>query len=162
MKNNEPIWSSLVLGLHDALVSTLGLVTGLAFADATQYIIILTGIIAAVSAGLSMTASEYLSQKSGGNSSTAMWRGIMTGVAYVFTAAALLIPFALSMNPVVAVSLTYVISIAIIFGFNYLKSKIMAQNFWAAFIEMLVVCFVVTTVAFAIGESARVLFGIVV
>ncbi len=160
MKKNEPIWSSLVLGMHDALVSTLGLVTGLAFADATQYIIILTGIIAAVSAGLSMTASEYLSQKAGGNSTTAMWRGVMTGIAYVFTSALLLVPFVLFRNPFVAVSATYIVGVAIIFGFNYLKSKMNAQKFLPAFIEMLVVCFVVTTVAFIIGESARVLFGI--
>jgi VIT1/CCC1 family predicted Fe2+/Mn2+ transporter len=160
MKKNEPIWSSLVLGMHDALVSTLGLVTGLAFADATQYIIILTGIIAAVSAGLSMTASEYLSQKAGGNSTTAMWRGVMTGIAYVFTSALLLVPFVLFRNPFVAVSATYIVGVAIIFGFNYLKSKMNAQKFLPAFIEMLVVCFVVTTVAFIIGESARILFGI--
>lgn len=160
MKKNEPIWSSLVLGMHDALVSTLGLVTGLAFADATQYIIILTGIIAAVSAGLSMTASEYLSQKAGGNSTTAMWRGVMTGIAYVFTSALLLVPFVLFRNPFVAVSATYLVGVAIIFGFNYLKSKMNAQKFLPAFIEMLFVCFVVTTVAFIIGESARILFGI--
>ena len=160
MKKKEPVWSSLVLGMHDALVSTLGLVTGLAFADATQYIIILTGIIAAVSAGLSMTASEYLSQKAGGNSTTAMWRGVMTGIAYVFTSALLLVPFVLFCNPFVAVSATYIVGVAIIFGFNYLKSKIDAQKFLPAFIEMLVVCFLVTTVAFAIGESARILFGI--
>ena len=160
MKKNEPIWSSLVLGMHDALVSTLGLVTGLAFADATQYIIILTGIIAAVSAGLSMTASEYLSQKAGGNVRGALMRGVMTGVAYVFTSALLLVPFVLFRNPFVAVSATYIVGVAIIFGFNYLKSKIDAQKFLPAFIEMLVVCFVVTTVAFIIGESARVLFGI--
>lgn len=160
MVRKEPVWASLVLGMHDALVSTLGLVTGLAFADATQYIIILTGIIAAVSAALSMTASEYLSQKAGGNMRGAMRRGIMTGIAYVFTSGLLLIPFALFRNTFIAMSATYIVGTAIIFGFNYLKSKIDAQKFLPAFIEMLVVCFLVTTVAFAIGESARILFGI--
>lgn len=160
MKKNEPIWSSLVLGMHDALVSTLGLVTGLAFAAATQYVIILTGMIAAMSAGMSMMASEYLSQKAGGNSRGAFMRGIMTGAAYVFTAAMLLVPFVLFRNPFIGVFATYLVGVAIIFGFNLLKSKMNAQKFLPAFIEMLAVCFVVTTVAFIIGESARVLFGI--
>lgn len=160
MKKNEPIWSSLVLGMHDALVSTVGLVTGLAFADATQYIIILTGIIAAVSAGLSMMASEYLSQKAGGNMRGAMRRGIMTGIAYVFTSIMLLMPFMFVVNPFVAVFTTYIVGVFIIFIFNYLKSNMNHQRFWPAFTEMLVVCFLVTTVAFAIGESARILFGI--
>lgn len=160
MEQHEPVWSSLVLGTHDALVSTLGLVTGLVFADANRYIIILTGIIAAVTAALSMTASEYLSQKAGGNTRSAMWRGIMTGIAYMFAATALLLPFVFEINSYTALFSTYVISVFIIFIFNFLKSKMNYQKFWSAFIEMLLVCFVVTVVAFFIGESARILFGI--
>jgi len=160
MKKNEPIWSSLVLGMHDALVSTLGLVTGLVFADANRYIIILTGIIAAVTAALSMMASEYLSQKAAGNTRSAMWRGIMTGIAYIVASGALLVPFVFEINSYAALFSTYIIGVFIIFIFNFLKSKMNYQKFWSAFTEMLVVCFVVTTVAFFIGESARILFGI--
>jgi VIT1/CCC1 family predicted Fe2+/Mn2+ transporter len=160
MGKKDTVWSSLVLGTHDALVSTLGLVTGLVFADANRYIIVLTGIIAAVTAALSMTASEYLSQKAGGNTRSAMWRGIMTGLAYVFAAAALLLPFVFEINSYIALSSTYIVGVLIIFIFNLLKSKMNYQNFWPSFIEMLLVCFIVTIVAFSIGESARILFGI--
>ena len=86
-------WGSAVLGMHDAIVSTVGLVVGLVFADATQYAILLTGIIAAVAAGLSMTASEYLSARAAGNSDIAIKCGIATGAMYLFTAAMVLMPF---------------------------------------------------------------------
>ncbi len=160
MRVTDSVWSSLVLGMHDALVSTLGLIVGLAFADATQYIIVLTGIIAASAAGLSMMASEYLSQKAGGNMRGAFRRGVMTGVAYVFTAAMLLVPFLFISNTMIAVIMTYVVATSIIFFFNYLKSKLNGQRFWAAFFEMMMVCFVVTMASFIIGEGAKVLFGI--
>lgn len=162
MKVEDYVWSSLVLGMHDALVSTLGLVVGLSFADATQYIIVLTGLIASVAAGLSMMASEYLSQKAGGNMRGAFRRGIMTGAAYVFTAAMLLVPFLFISNTLIAVIMTYVVATSIIFFFNYLKSKLNGQRFWAAFFEMMMVCFVVTMASFIIGEGAKVLFGIVI
>ncbi len=160
MQTKDSFWSSLVLGMHDALVSTLGLVVGLAFADATQYVIVLTGTIAAVTAGLSMTASEYLSQKAGGNARGATVRGLMTGAAYVATAGMLLIPFVFTPNTIIATMMTYVVAVAIIFFFNFLKSKLNAQNFWPAFIEMLAVCFLVTFAAFLIGEGAKVFFGV--
>ena len=158
----DSVWSSLVLGMHDALVSTLGLVVGLAFADATQYIIVLTGIIAASAAGLSMMASEYLSQKAGGNMRNAFRRGIMTGVAYVFTAAMLLVPFLFISNTVIGVLMTYVVATSIIFFFNYLKSKLNGQRFWPAFFEMMMVCFVVTMASFIIGEGAKLFFGVTI
>ena len=160
MKQNEPIWTSLVLGMHDALVSTIGLVTGLAFADANQYIIVLTGIIAAVSAALSMTASEYLSQKAGGNSKSALFRGIMTGGAFVFTSGLLLVPFLLISRPFYAIYLTYFVAISIIWFFNYVKSRLSGGRFWPRFFEMIIICAIVTATAFVLGEGAKLLFGI--
>ena len=162
MKLNDSVWSSLVLGMHDALVSTLGLVVGLAFANATQYIIVLTGIIAAASAGLSMMASEYLSQKADGNMRGATKRGIMTGVAYVFTACMVLVPFLFISNMVVAVIMTYIVAISVIFFFNYVKSKLNGKRFWPAFFEMMLVCFVVTMASFIIGEAAKIFLGITI
>ena len=162
MQTQDSFWSSLVLGMHDALVSTLGLVVGLAFADATQYIIVLTGTIAAVSAGLSMLASEYLSQKAGGNARDAATRGALTGGTYVATAGMLLVPFVFTSNTIIATIMSYVVAVAIIFFFNFLKSKLSTQNFWPAFIEMLSVCFLVTFAAFLIGEGAKVFLGITI
>lgn len=155
MSKQEPLWASLVLGMHDALVSTLGLITGLVFAATPQHIIVLTGLIAAVSAGLSMTASEYLSQKTDGNTRNAIWRGIMTGIAYIFSAFMLLVPFMFFKNSFINIVITYLVGALIIFIFNYLKSLLTGQRFWGHFAEMLIICTIVTTVAFLIGETAK-------
>ncbi|MCR4917625.1 MAG: VIT1/CCC1 transporter family protein, partial [Alphaproteobacteria bacterium] len=78
-------FGSIVLGMHDALVSTLGLISALVFASAENYVIILTSIIASVAAGLSMMASKYLAEKANGVLTGAIGQGVLTGIAYVVT-----------------------------------------------------------------------------
>ena len=152
MKMKNYFWGCAVLGMHDAIVSTIGLVVGLVSADATQYVILLTGVIAAVAAGLSTRADGRLD--------VARYCGAATGVVYIFTAAMVLMPFVFIANSVLAMLLSYFVAIAIIFFFNYMKSKLSGERFWPHFTEMLIICVVVTLAAFLIGECAKVLWGI--
>ncbi len=148
------------MGMHDAMVSTIGLVTGLVFAAADKYTVILTCIIASVAAGLSMAASEYLAARADGKSDIAIWRGIATGTAYVFTVGFLIVPFVFITNTIYAILMTYVIAISIIWFFNFVKSRLCSERFWPRFLEMLTICAIVTATAFVIGEGARIFFGI--
>ena len=65
-KDNFYAAGAIVLGMHDALVSLTGLIAGLAIAMADRHSIILTAIIASVTASLSMGASNYLSVRANG------------------------------------------------------------------------------------------------
>ena len=150
----------MVLGLHDAMVSTIGLITGLVFAAGNQYAIVLTGIIASVAAGLSMTASEYLAARADGKSDLAILRGLATGATYVLTATFLLVPFIFIRNTIYAVIMTYIIAISIIWFFNFVKARLCGEKFWPRFLEMLTICAMVTAAAFIIGEGAKIFFGI--
>ena len=66
-KNNFRSAGAIVLGMHDALVSLTGLIAGLAVAMADRYVIILTAVIASITASLSMGASNYLAVRAGDN-----------------------------------------------------------------------------------------------
>ena len=90
IKNN--LMGAIVLGMHDALVSQTGIIAGLTFSLANRYIIIMTAIISAVAAGLSMAASNYLAQKTSKNNH-AVTIGTVTGLAYLCTSFLLIIPF---------------------------------------------------------------------
>ena len=159
-QNSYSFWGCAVLGMHDAIVSTTGLVVGLVFAAAGQYAVLLTAIIASVAAALSMTASEYLATRADGDGEIAILRGIATGAAYMFTAGMVLCPFLFIKNSFVAMGMTYVVAISVIWFFNYVKSKLCHEKFWKNFIEMLCICAIVTTAAFLIGEGARIFFGV--
>lgn len=153
-------WGCAVLGMHDAIVSTIGLVVGLVSASATQHVILLTGVIAGVAAGLSMTASEYLATRVDGNIDVARHCGLATGAAYIFTTSMVLMPFVFISNTVVAMLASYFVAVSVIFFFNYVKSRLSRTRFWPHFIEMLTICAIVTFAAFLIGEGAKILWGI--
>ncbi len=54
----------VVFGMEDALVSTLGALTGIAVGSQSGYIVILSGIVLVFVEALSMSAGSYLSSKS--------------------------------------------------------------------------------------------------
>lgn len=56
---------AMVLGMHDALVSLTGLIAGIAFTMPRRRDIVLTAIIASITASMSMAASNYLAEKAG-------------------------------------------------------------------------------------------------
>ena len=53
-----------VLGANDGIVSTASLLVGVAAADATQSVILMTGVAALVAGAMSMAAGEYVSVSS--------------------------------------------------------------------------------------------------
>ena len=150
---------AMVLGLHDALVSQTGIIAGLAFALADNRLIVLTGVIAAVAASLSMAASNYLACKTDENPN-AIAAGIYTGITYLITAALLIAPFAIFSDRLYALILTFAITVSVIFLFNLCISRARGQPFLRRFLEMLAICFTVSIVAFGIGQAARHFLGI--
>jgi vacuolar iron transporter family protein len=67
MKNLRHAISSyireIIFGLEDALVSTLGAITGIAVGAGSTYIVILAGLVLIVAESTSMAAGSYLSTK---------------------------------------------------------------------------------------------------
>lgn len=158
-KNNFKSAGAIVLGMHDALVSLTGLIAGLAVAMADRYYIILTAIIASITASLSMGASNYLAMRA--NNQKHPIRGAMyTGGAYMITCAMLILPFFIFENRWLEIATTLVTAIFIIFIFNWGVGRIQHQPYIKKFIEMVTVCTTVSIVAFFIGWCAKYCLGI--
>lgn len=149
--------SPIVLGMHDAIVSLLGLIAGLYFAFTDSTIIIISCIIASITAALSMAAANYLAVKTT-NSATALRSGLYTGAAYLITCAFLILPFFFFQHRTIAIIAVFAIAVLIIFLFN--RIFYCGKNCYRHFFEMLTICTIVSIAAFFIGESAHYLFGI--
>lgn len=149
--------SAIILGMHDAIVSLLGLIAGLYFAFTDTKIIIISCIIASITAALSMGATNYLAVKSAGDA-PAVKSGIWTGLAYLATCAALIMPFFVFQHQTVAIVSVFLIAILIIYLFNRVFYH--GHSFYRHFAEMLIVCTIISIVAFVIGEAAHYMFGI--
>ena len=152
--------SAIVLGMHDALVSQTGIITGLAFALTDNRLIIMTCVISAVSDGLSMLASNYLAERERTTLKNSIIAGICTGIAYLGTSALLLIPFFITDDVYPAILSSFTIAVIIIFLFNYCMGRHSECGMWHRFFEMLTICTGVSIIAFVIGDIAKHILGI--
>lgn len=108
---------------------------------------------------MSMTAANYLAVKTD-NVHNARISGFTTGAAYMITSILLLVPFAIFANVNIAFISTILIAIGILFGFNFFVGYHRKRDFIKPFIEMLVICTVVSVIAFIIGQYAKVFLHI--
>jgi len=157
MANKFDPKSAIILGMQDAIVSLLGLIAGLYFAFTDTKIIIISCVIASITAALSMSAANYLATRAT-NNDHALWAGFCTGAAYLATCAALILPFLIFNHQTIAIVSVFLIAILIIYLFNLVCYH--GREFYRHFAEMLIICTIISVVAFAIGEAAHYLFGI--
>jgi VIT1/CCC1 family predicted Fe2+/Mn2+ transporter len=147
------------LGLQDAIVELTGVITGLALALADNRMIVLTVIVTGAAGAMSMTAANYLAQKTD-NNKNAVAAGIATGASYILTALFLLIPFLIMIHHITALVFTFITAATVIFIFNYIIGKIGGRPWHKQFMEMIIVVGIVSTAAFAIGLLAKRFLGI--
>ena len=151
---------SIVLGLNDALVEILGTLAGLTFALQNNRLVALAGVIAGIAGALSMSSSEYLSNKSEGKIDMAVKSAIFTGIAYLVAVVLLVTPFLVFQSPWLSLGVAVFDSIFVVFVFSYYISVANDQPFKKRFFEMATLSTAVGLISFALGYLARVIFGI--
>lgn len=152
---------SVVLGLNDALVEFTGALAGFTLALSDHKLIALTGSITGIAAALSMASSEYLSTKSEGDKSKHPAKAaIYTGIAYIITVVALVAPFILISNVLIALGVMLAMALIIIALFNYYYSVARGESFRKRFLEMAVLSFSVAGISFLIGYALKTFTGI--
>lgn len=151
---------SVVLGLNDALVEFTGALAGFTLALSDSKLIALTGSITGIAAALSMASSEYLSTKSDGDTKHPVKAAVYTGIAYIFTVVALVMPFILCNNVLIALAVMLGIAVLIIALFNYYYSVARDESFRKRFTEMAVLSFGVAALSFGIGYLLKLFTGI--
>ena len=157
MKKTFDAAGSIILGMHDAIVSLTGLIAGLGFAFTDVNIIILSCIISSITASLSMGAANYLAVKTV-DKKNAVRAAVYTGAAYMATCALLIVPLIIFYNRIIALIAVFIIVILIIYLFNFIFYK--RNQFTRHFYEMLTICLTVSLIAFIIGEMAKYFLGI--
>lgn len=151
---------SIVLGLNDALVEILGTLAGLTFALQNTKLVALAGIIAGIAGALSMSSSEYLSNKSEGKHEGAVKSALFTGMAYLVAVVFLVAPYLIFTSPFTALLVAVFDSILVVFVYSYYISVANDQPFRRRFSEMVILSTVVGLISFGLGYLVRILFGI--
>ncbi len=151
---------SIVLGLNDALVEILGTLAGLTFALQNTKLVALAGIITGIAGALSMSSSEYLSNKAEGKEDLAIKSAVFTGIAYVIAVVFLVAPYLIFTSVFISLLVALFDSILVVFLFTYYISVANDQPFRKRFVEMVVLSSVVGLISFALGYVVRIFFGI--
>lgn len=151
---------SIVLGLNDALVELTGALAGLTLALQNTSLIALTASITGIAASMSMAASEYLSTKTEESRKTPGRAALYTGIAYVVTVLALILPYLLFDNLFVCLAIALLIAVLIIAAFNYYVSVAEDEPFRRRFVEMAGLSLSIATLSFGVGFLIRELFGV--
>ena len=152
---------SMVLGLNDALVELTGSLAGFTFAMQNTRLIALSGLIIGISATFSMASSEFLAARSEGRSD-ALKSCTYTGIAYLITVVALVLPYLVlgSAQYILALVCMLVVVVLIIAGFTYYTSVAMDQPFRSRFVEMAGISIGVAVVSFFVGILAKQVLGV--
>lgn len=154
---------SIVLGLNDAMVELTGTLAGLTFALQNGKLVAASGLITGIAAAFSMAASNYLSERAERNPNAGR-SALYTGGAYLITVALLILPYLLvpqvNSGIYISLGLTLLVTIAIIFGFNFFISVAKDMPFKPRFLEMLGISMGVATFSFLVGLVVRKVFGV--
>ncbi len=150
---------SMVLGLSDALVELAGSLAGFTFALENTKLVALSGLIVGISATFSMASSEFLSAKSEGRKD-AFKSCAYTGIAYLLTVVALILPYILISTPIIALAVMIGIIVLIIAGFTYYTSVAQDLKFGSRFFEMAGISIGVAVISFGVGILAKMLLGV--
>lgn len=151
---------SIVLGLNDALVELTGALAGLTLALQNTKLIALTGLITGIAASFSMAASEYLSTKTEGSDQSPLKAAIYTGVTYIITVIALIMPYLILSNFYMALVCTLCIAVGIIALFNYYTSVAKDLAFRQRFLEMAGLSLGVAALSFLVGLGLRLILHV--
>ncbi len=151
---------SMVLGLNDALVELTGALAGFTLAMQNTRLIGMAGLITGIAASLSMAASEYLSQKSETSDKSPVRAALYTGSTYIVAVALLVLPFFLVNSYYLAIGITLLLVLLIIWLFSYFVSVVREISFRHFFLEMAGISLGVALISFGIGWIARLLFHV--
>ncbi|MBQ4620542.1 MAG: VIT1/CCC1 transporter family protein [Clostridia bacterium] len=152
---------SMVLGLNDALVELTGSLAGFTFAMQNTRLIALSGLIIGISATFSMASSEFLAGRSEGRTD-ALKSCTYTGIAYLITVVALILPYLLfpAHQYVAALICMLIVVVLIIAGFTYYTSVAQEKPFKSRFLEMALISIGVAVVSFFVGILAKKFLGV--
>lgn len=151
----------IILGMNDALVELTGSLAGYTLAMQNGKVIAMAGLITGISATLSMAGSGYLSAREE-DGKNAVKSTVFIGLSYLITVVLLILPYLLfpAGAYIWALTVTLLIAMMIIAGFNYYLSVAKERSFRRGFWTMAGISLGVAAISFLVGYVVKNILGI--
>jgi len=159
MKIHIPIRET-IFGAEDGIVSTLGVVVGVAAGTNNRDIVILTALVLVVVESISMAAGTYLSNKSEMEVAHLSVRNIFSksisgsffmGLSYILGGLTSIMPF-FFLSPSQAILPSIALSIAVLFTIGFIKGQLAGINKIKSGLEMSLVSISAAALGYLIGK----------
>jgi VIT1/CCC1 family predicted Fe2+/Mn2+ transporter len=171
-----PFLRDIIFGVHDALLTNIGIITGFVAALQENHLILLAAIIDVVISAFAMAFGTYLSRtsesdylkgqldaKAHADLEDVMANPIVAAVVmwftYVISGSIPLIPFMFGLLPQDAVRYATVLALIVFFIVGYLKGAITRTNRWLSGLQFLLFGSIAATVGYFIGIYGHRLLG---
>ncbi len=153
---------NFIFGVEDSLVSTVGLLSGIASADASRHTIILTGVVLIFVEAFSMGVGSYLSENSTANyqpkgihKQTPIFGGVIMLVSYLLAGLVPLLPYVILRGPV-AFWWSIVFSLIGLVGLGVLSSKLLKANWLKNSLRMLILGGIAIAIGVIVGNTIKI------
>ncbi len=159
---HEDYLRSIIFGFQDALVSTTGVIVGVAAGSSDKPLIILAGVVTITVEALSMGVGQYMSEKSvhqmdttGKHTDNLFVGGGLMFLSYFLGGLVPLTPIILFSLPL-STTLSIIFSLAGLFLLGYLKAKWVKVNPWHSALEMLLLGGATTAIGILVGKLFKI------
>jgi len=153
---------NIIFGVEDSLVSTVGLLAGIASTGVAPRTLLMTGVIYIAVEALSMAVGSYLSEDSvsdlesgTGALSHASIGALVMFASFVIAGFVPLIPYLL-LAPATALMVSVVLSLATLFALGYIHGRVAKAPPWTRALRMAIL----GGAAIALGIVVARLFGV--
>ena len=158
MKLNSEVMRNIVFGIEDSLVSTVGLVSGIAFVGTAKATLLLTGAVIIFVEAFSMAVGSLLSDNSvrefEGRASVSITKSFGVSLimffSYFSVGFLILIPYLLFLNPV-AMYVSIAISIVALFVLGIFSGRMSGTNIYKKGLTMAVIGGAAILIGMAVG-----------
>ncbi|OGH47892.1 MAG: hypothetical protein A3A51_00105 [Candidatus Levybacteria bacterium RIFCSPLOWO2_01_FULL_39_10] len=159
---HEDYLRSIIFGFQDSLVSTTGVIVGVAAGSNSKELVILAGIVAITVESLSMGAGQFMSEKTvhqmdktGRHTDNLYIGGTLMALSYFLGGLVPLTPIILFNLPYSA-TLSIVFSLLGLFVLGYLKAHIVKVDPIKSAIEILILGGAATLIGLIVGNLFRI------
>lgn len=159
---HEDYLRSIIFGFQDALVSTTGVIVGVAAGTSDKNLVILAGVVTITVEALSMGVGQYMSEKAvhqldktGKHTDNLFIVGILMFLSYFLGG---MVP----LTPVITLPITISSTISILCALTgllvlgYLKAKLVKVNPWHSAFEMFLLGGATTVIGLIVGNFLKV------
>lgn len=158
---HEDYLRSIIFGFQDSLVSTTGVVAGVAAGTSNKELVILAGLVTVAVESLSMGAGQYMSEKSvhqmdktGKHTDNLLVGGILMALSYFLGGLVPLVPI-LAFDLPLSATLSIVFALIGLFILGYLKAHIVKVNPFKSALEILILGGIATAVGLGVGKLLK-------